>query len=135
MLANPLVVENNDIAGDASYEILKDIPGGTRRYNAVGTTAEPIFLNIQHTESGPKKAVIDRHLTQGLLIKKDPVTGEDVPLTINVTVACPRNPVITEAMVKDLLCNVLTCWISVNGGTGEIQAHPTNFPKLMRGES
>jgi hypothetical protein len=79
--------------------------------------------------------VIDRRLVQGTLTKKDPVTGADVTLVINFTVARPRNPVITDAMVKDLLCNVATVWIDVNGATSEIRAHATNFSKLDRGES
>jgi hypothetical protein len=72
---------------------------------------------------------------QGTLVKKDSVTGADVTLTVNFTVACPRNAVITDAMIKDLLCNVATVWIDVNAGTGEVRAHNTNYPKLIRGES
>lgn len=133
MLTNPLLLKNHTPT-ELSFEVLTDIPSGTRRYNPAATALEPIFLDVQHYSSTSKAVVTDRHVSKVVLRKKN-AAGVDTDITVTTTVSVPRDVVITEALVKDAVVISCNLWAQYSGAVSALQVHPTNFTKLSRGES
>lgn len=130
MLAAQQVLDDAD-GTDITFELVSQDKTGTSRLDSSTTLAQPRMLNIRHSVSGKGVDAIDRHLVQ---VTQKIVSGSsEATATVNFTVAMPRNPIITEAMIYDL-CSVLICLV-----TGEayptVSLTTTTIQKLLRGEA
>lgn len=96
---------------------------GTTRINVATTLVEPGLFTIKHSVSGKAPHQIDRHLVQFSTVKKDAL-GVPYTLTGNLTLAWPRETVITRAMVNDQIAFIRN-FLSVTA----------NVDAIVRGES
>lgn len=125
----------DDASGDATtYVQLPPQTGeASRRINSATTSTEPGLMVIRHNSANQKGVVVDRRslaFTQTKLSSNNgPVTG-----AVSINFTQPRDTVITDAMMLDLL-SVAVDFIT-SGGFGDSGiAASTNFDKFNRGEA
>jgi hypothetical protein len=73
---------------------------GTTRIDTGTTIVEPGLMVIKHSSSGKSPNQLDRHLVQFTTVRKDAL-GIPYTLTTNLTIAAPRQTVVTRAMIND----------------------------------
>lgn len=97
------------------------------------TMLEPRTLSVKHTVSGKDSAAVDRHLIQ-LAHRKMNTSGAPKDLIVNLTVAVPRDSVVTTAMVEDAIANIvsLVCNHAFSTTTGF--TNDTVIQQILRGE-
>jgi hypothetical protein len=96
---------------------------GTTRIDTASTLTEPQLLIIKSSTTGKAPNQIDRHLIQASLTKKDSL-GVPQTVTCNLTLAVPRNVVITRTMVNDQFKYIVN-----------FLATTTNVDAILRNES
>lgn len=129
MLANDITLDKAD-GTDVVYRLVQNTPDGTRRIDIGGTMALPKTLVVKHSSSGKSPNVIDRHLVQ---FNQTVATATGTALmTVNFTVAIPRDVAITSALVHDLLSNFLDFMLD---GSLSTDTTFTNVDAILRGES
>jgi hypothetical protein len=132
MLTNNLSLD--DATGDeVVYNLISQDGTGTRRFDISSTVSEPRGLAIKHTVQGTGADAIDRHLVQFTDTKLS-TSGKPRSAIVNVTIAMPRDSVITAAMVHDLVANAVDL-LADGGFTGSGLAGTTNLAAILRGES
>lgn len=131
MFDNTILLD--DASGDEVTYNLVFNPGndGTKRLDAATTLAEPGYFTVKHTVSGTGPGAVDRHLvsiTRTLMSAGSPRT-----LTVNLTIAVPRDVVITNQIVFDAVSNLIDF---VSGGSFSSSGigATTNILALLRGE-
>lgn len=123
-LASNIVLNDGQTTPVAhTFSATKVAPDGTERIDTATTIVEPSLFVIKHSPSGKGATVSDRHLCQLSLTKKDAL-GVSQTLVTNLTVAVPRNVVITRAMINDHLAYVKN-----------FIATSTNVDAILRNES
>lgn len=128
-LSDSLVLD--DVSGDdVTYSKIAPLGGGSRRIDVATTAASPAILAIKHSATGKGADAVDRHLVQFTRTLPD---TNSVPrtLTVNFTVAIPRNAVITQTIVMDQIANLIDFLMS--GGLTTL-ASTANIEALLRGE-
>lgn len=119
---------------DQTYALLGEDQTGSKRLDTASTLTEPRSLVIKHSVQGSGANAIDRHLVQASYTK---VNSSGVPRTgtVNLTIAMPRDTVITSAIIEDLLANIvsLVCNHAFSATTGF--TNDTVILQLLRGES
>lgn len=122
----------DDASGDdVVYRLVSQDSQGTRRIDVATTLSAPAYLAIRHSLAGKGADAVDRHLVQ---FTRTLVDSNGVPrtLTVNLTVAVPRNAVITSQIVKDQIMNLLDL---MSDGALTTLATSANIDSLLRGES
>jgi len=92
---------------------------------------QPNLLSFKHSTTGKGSDAVDRHLIQ---IQKTVLNTSGVPrtLTANLTIAVPRDSVITTAMVQNALANIVD--FVADGAIASI-ATMANLDSILRGET
>jgi hypothetical protein len=122
----------DDVSGDdITYRLKGRDANGSSRIDIATNLAEPALLAIRHQVSGKGVDAVDRHLIQFTRTKNDS-NGIPRTLTVNLTVAVPRNAVITSTIVKDQIMNLLDL---MSDGALTSLATSANIDSLLRGES
>jgi hypothetical protein len=120
----------DDASGDdITYVLVKQDGTGSVRLNSATTLALPENLSIKHSVSGKGSAAVDRHLVQ--IVKTISASPEPVVLTVNFTLAVPRNSAVTSQIVYDAIAPLIDFLMS--GGLTTLTT--TNIDGLLRGES
>lgn len=122
----------DDASGDdVVYRLVGQDSQGTRRIDVATTLAAPAYLAIRHSQAGKGGDVVDRHLVQFIRTLVDS-NGVPRTLTVNLTLAVPRNAVITSQIVKDQIMNLLDL---MSDGALTTLATSANIDSILRGES
>jgi len=122
----------DDVSGDdVTYRLTSRDGSGSKRIDVATTLSEPAFLSIRHSASGKGSDIVDRHLVQFTRTKNDS-NGTPRTLTLNLTVAVPRNSAITSTIINDQIMNLLD--LMASGGLASL-ASTANIDSLLRGES
>lgn len=132
MLTSTLLLD--DASGDEiTYVLISQDATGTVRLNSASTNAEPQALSVKHSKSGSGINTVDRHLIQ---LSKTVLDANSVARTaiVNFTMAVPQATVITNAMVIDLVANLIDL-ISDGGFSAAGMAGTVALTQLLRGES
>jgi len=127
-ITSPIVVD--DASGDdITYARVGGDTTSSRYIDVASTLSEPGLFEIKHNVQGTGASVIDRHLVS----LKRTVVASPVPvsLTVNFTVAVPRNAVVTNQMVYDAVANVID-FVSA-GGLATLTT--TTIDSLLRSET
>lgn len=122
----------DDASGDdVTYRLTSSDANGTKRIDIATTLAAPAFLAIRHSQAGKGADTVDRHLVQ---FTRTLVDSNGLPrtLTVNLTIAVPRNAVITSQIVKDQIMNLLDL---MSDGALTTLATSANIDSLLRNES
>lgn len=122
----------DDASGDdVTYRLTSSDANGTKRIDIATTLAAPSFLAIRHSQAGKGADTVDRHLVQ---FTRTLVDSNGLPrtLTVNLTIAVPRNAVITSQIVKDQIMNLLDL---MSDGALTTLATSANIDSLLRNES
>lgn len=123
----------DDASGDeVTYKLIKTDGTGTDRIDPATSLTEPGKMSIRHSVSGAGADAVDRHLVQ--FTRTVLSTGKPRTLTVNLTIACPRDSVITSTMIYDSVANLVD-FIADGGFTGSGLAGTTNLASLLLGES
>lgn len=121
----------DDASGDdVSYSKIAPLGGGSRRIDTATTAAAPAILAVKHSASGKGVDTIDRHLVSFTRTVADS-NGVPRTLTVNFTVAVPRNAAITSQMIYDQVSNMVDFIMS---GGFTTMASTANIDALLRGE-
>lgn len=132
MLTQNLALDNAT-GTEKTFNLLSQDSSGTRRGDVSSSLAEPRLLVIKHSVQGQGQDAIDRHLVQ-FSDTQESSTGKLRTAVVNVTIAVPRDSVITSTIVQDLVAHAIdllcdgTFSSSGMGGT-------TNLDAICRGES
>lgn len=120
----------DDASGDdVTYVLVKQGDIGTTRLDSSTSLAYPGQMQIKHSVSGSNGNASDRHLVQ--FSRTLAGTGGAKTLVANFTLNVPRDSVITNQIVYDLVANLLD-FITA----GDIATMTTtNVLALLRGES
>lgn len=122
----------DDVSGDdVTYRLVTRDGNGARRIDIATDLTQPAHLSIRHSVAGSGANAVDRHLVQFTRTLNDSA-GIPRTLTVNFTVAVPRNTVITTTMVKDQICNLVDL---LSDGAVASLATTNNISSLLRGES
>jgi len=127
---NDLVLDN--AAGtDVTFRLRSRDGNGSQYIDIASNLATPHLIAVRHNVQGPKDAPVDRHLVQ---VAKSLVTatGKLVTVTVNLTVAVPRDPVVTPTVVRDEVFHVLDF---MSDGTLATMPATANLDALLRGET
>jgi len=117
-----------------TYALIGADAVSSKRIDTASTLAEPKLLAVKHSTAGVGAAAVDRHLVQVTTTKTNtagvPRTG-----TVNMTIAMPRDVVITENDILDCVANIvsLVCGGAFSATTGF--SSTTAITQLLRGES
>lgn len=111
--------------------ILNGANDGSKRIDTASTLSEPGVLQIKHSVSGSGPNAIDRHLVQ--LSRTKISAGVPRTLTVNFTVAVPRDVAITNQLVFDAVSNLVD-FISDGSFSSSGIGGTTNLVSLLRGE-
>lgn len=132
-LTDTLTLESSSGANTTWNLLFKDATQ-TKRINTAGTLSEPSQLVIKHTSSGTGANIVDRHLISATQSKLDTL-GVTRTATVNMTIAVPRNTVITQTIVADLISAIVALVTdgSFSATTGMLGQ--TNLTQLLRNES
>jgi hypothetical protein len=122
----------DDVSGDdVTYRLTARDGSGSKRIDIATTLAEPAFLSIRHSQAGKGADIVDRHLVQFTRTKND-TNGVPRTMTVNLTVAVPRNTAFTSTIINDQIMNLLD--LMASGGLASL-ASTANIDSLLRGES
>lgn len=119
---------------DQTFALLGQDSNSSKRIDTASTNTEPKLLNVKHSVSGSGSAAVDRHLIQCSQLKLNsagvPRTG-----TVNLTIAVPRDTVITQAMIEDCIANIVS--LVCGGAFSTTTGFTSNsvITQLLRGES
>lgn len=126
---NPLNL--SDASGDSvTFVLISQSADGSRRIDQATNLVLPAFLNVRHTQAGPRDRVVDRHLIQ--MTRDVSTTSGPVTLGANFTLNVPRASEVTSQLVYDLVMNLIDMLGS--GGYSTLPA-TTHIDALLRGES
>lgn len=129
MLANDLTLDKAD-GTDVVYRLTQNMPDGTRRIDIASTLALPATLVIKHSTTGKAPNVVDRHLVQ--LNKTLATATGSVTLNANFTLTIPRDAVVTNLEVHNVIANMLDFLLDATLSTDTTFV---NVDALLRGES
>lgn len=119
---------------DQTFTYLGGDATSSKRMDTASTLTEPRLLVIRHSVSGSGAAAVDRHLIQCSVTK---LNTSDVPRTgtVNMTIAMPRDTIITKEEIEDCIANIvsLVCNHAFSATTGFTD--DTVITQLLRGES
>lgn len=120
----------DDASGDdVVYSLVSQDGTGTKRIDLASNLAAPCYLSIKHSSSGKGSAAVDRHLVQ--IAKTIDSTPDPVTLIANFTLAVPRDSVVTNQIVYDVVANLID--FLMTGGLTTLTT--TNIAGLLLGES
>lgn len=119
---------------DQTYALLGADTVSSKRIDTASTPTEPKLLQVKHSTSGVGNAAIDRHLIQ---VTRTRMSATGVPRTgtVNLTLAVPRDTIITAADIQDAIANIVSL---VCGGAFSVTTGFTStgvITQLLRGES
>lgn len=129
--ADELVLDDAD-GTDVTYRLRSRDLNGSQRIDVATNAQNPGLLSIRHSSTGKGLEAVDRHLVSLTRTLTDTV-GKQVTLTVNFTLAVPRNSVITNQIVYDAVGNVLDLLTdgALTAGLSDTDA----ISSLLRGES
>jgi hypothetical protein len=106
---------------------------GSDWIDTASTPQEPRGFKIKHQVSGKGKDIVDRHLISFYSTKMD---AETIPRTavVNLTLAVPRNTIITNTIMYNLLSNLIDLLTALQWAGAQAGMTVTNVDKLLRGE-
>lgn len=130
--ADPLSLENAFNAANSFVRTNQDAKGSSF-IDSASTPTEPRGLVIRHQVSGKGAEAVDRHLVQAYYTKLD---AETIPRTgiVNVTLAMPRNAVITNTIMYNLVSNLIDLLTAQQWAGLQAGMTTTWLDKLLRGE-
>lgn len=121
----------DDASGDdIVYTLVSQSEDGTRRLDTASSLAFPGLFAIKHSVQGAGAAAIDRHLVS--FSKTLAGATASRTCTANFTLAVPRDSVVTNQVVYDLVANLID--FLVDGGLATPMG-TTALASLLRGES
>jgi len=127
-IATPIIVD--DASGDdVTFARVGGDTSSSRFIDVASTLSEPGLFEIKHNLQGSGASVIDRHLVS--LKRTIAASPSPVSLTVNFTIAVPRNAVVTNQMVYDAVANVID-FVSA-GGLATLTT--TTVDSLLRSET
>lgn len=129
MLTNDIVLDKKD-GTDVTFRLVSSSPDGSRRLDVASTLALPGTLTIKHSTSGKSPLIIDRHLIQ--LSRTVAASLGTATCNVNLTITVPRDTVITNTVVYDVLSNLVDFLMD---GTSTGLAVNANIDSILRGES
>jgi hypothetical protein len=126
-----LVLDDAD-GTDVTYRLRSRDLNGSQRIDISTNAQNPGLLAIRHSSTGKGLDAVDRHLVSLTRTLTDTV-GKQVTLTVNFTMAVPRNSVITNQIVYDAVGNILDLLTdgALTAGLSDTDA----IASLLRGES
>jgi hypothetical protein len=130
MLAEQLVLDTVSGA-DVTFKLIKSSENGTTRIDVATTAAAPALMQVKHSVQGRGTDAVDRHLVQFSRTVVD-TAGKPFVITVNLTLAVPRNVAVTNAIVKDVVANLVD--FLADGAIASL-ATTTNLDAILRGES
>jgi hypothetical protein len=131
--ADPITVDNaSNVA--TNFSRTSTALGESHYVNGASSPAEPEGLIIKHQVSGKGADQVDRHLVQYYHTEIN-ADGKPRVAVINLTIAVPRDTIITEEMVANGVANLFdfisTGQFAAAGDPLELQY----LQKLLRGET
>jgi hypothetical protein len=119
---------------DQTYALVGIDATSSKRIDTSSTLSEPKILSVKHSSTGSGANQVDRHLVQCSVTK---LNTAGVPRTgvVNLTVAMPRDTIITANDIEDCIANIvsLVCNHAFSATTGF--TNDTVITQLLRGES
>jgi len=131
MFASDLVLDDAD-GTDVTYRLRSQDATGSIRIDTATDLRSPGLLTIRHSVAGKGADAVDRHLASITRTLVD-TTGKQVTLTVNFTLAVPRNSVVTNQIVYDAVANMLD-FLS-DGALTTALSDTDAIQSLLRGES
>lgn len=119
---------------DQTFALLGADSVSSKRIDTASTTSEPRILNVKHSASGSGAAAIDRHLVQCASTKLNSA-GVPRTATVNLTIAVPRDSVITAAIVQDCIANIVSLICNHAFSTTTGFTNTDVIQQILRGES
>lgn len=119
---------------DKTFALVGGDVSSSKRLDTASTLTEPRMLTVKHSTSGQGAAAIDRHLIQCSVTKLN-TAGTPRTGTVNLTIAMPRDSIITQNMIEDCVANIvsLVCNPAFSAATGF--SNDSVITQLLRGES
>lgn len=119
---------------DQTFALVGQDSVSSKRLDTASTLSEPRSLVIKHSASGSGANAVDRHLVQSSVTKLNS-SGVARTGTVNLTIAMPRDTVITSALIEDCIANIVSlisnhAFSATTGFTND-----TVILQLLRGES
>lgn len=131
MFASDLVLDDAD-GTDVTYRLRSQDATGSVRIDTATDLRAPGLLTIRHSVTGKGSDAIDRHLVS-LTRNIVDATGKLNVLTVNFTLAVPRNSAVTNQIVYDAVANMLD-FLS-DGALTTALSDTDAIQSLLRGES
>lgn len=130
MLAESITLDAAD-GTDVVYKLIRSNASGTTRIDVATNLSAPALMEIKHETRGRGSDALDRHLVS---LSRTVIDSQGVPrvLTCNFTVAVPRAAVVTQAMVRNIISNMID--FMADGAIATL-ATTANIDALLRGES
>lgn len=98
---------DNAAAASKTFVMQSTSADGTVRIDNSTTLANPRLMQIKHSLSGPKGVdQVDRHLLSFSTTETD-ANGKQATSVVNLTIALPRNGVISRTDVNDMLAFIV----------------------------
>lgn len=119
---------------DQTFALVGSDSSSSTRIDTASTLSEPKKLIVKHSVSGSGANAVDRHLIQASQRKLD-TGGLPRDAVVNMTIAVPRNTVITTAMVDDLVSNIISLLANHAFSATTGLTNDTVIQQLLRGES
>jgi len=116
---------------DVTYKRIRSDATGSTFIDTATNLSAPGLMTIRHSTNGRGSDATDRHLIQ---FQRNVLNSGGVTrtLTVNCTVAVPRDTIVTAQMVKDQIANLVD--FLADGAIASI-ATMANVDALLRGEA
>lgn len=132
-----MLADNLTLSGrtgvDCAFKRVVEPNGGLLRIDTTQPLAESHQILVKHSKQGNGVATVDRHLVQASRTKLS-ATGTPRTAIVNLTVAIPRDTVVTQDDVLDLIAYIVD-YISTGGFTaaGGLQATTNALDFMVNG--
>lgn len=126
------IVVDDASGDDVTYRLRSSEANGTQRIDIATDLRNPALLTIRHSTTGKGLDAVDRHLVSMTRALTN-TNGNQVVLTLNFTLAVPRDSVVTNQIVYDQVANLLDFLSdgALSAGLSDTDA----ITSLLRGES
>lgn len=129
---NDVIALDGATGTEASFKLISQSNGESKRIASSTTLAEPTLLVVKHTTTGAGSRAVDRHLVQLSMTKND-ASGQPHLATVNVTLAIPRSTV-QNTDVRNLVAYAID-FLSGGGFSDTGLANTDNLDGLLIGEN
>lgn len=129
-LAETITLDNAD-GVDVVFKRTRNTADGATYIDQSTTLVNPYALSVKHSVAGKGSEMVDRHLFQ---LQRTVInsSGQTRNITVNLTMAVPRDTAVTTTMIHDMVNNLIDF---MSDGVLNALATTANIDALLRGEA